>query len=93
MQNRIAQSSELSQEQENEQTVSLQSAFGFGGIAAAAGLIVVLLIALYACKSKASCCLSLRGCCLKITSSFDMKKILDGQIAERQGKDYSSTCT
>ena len=89
MQNRIAQSSELSQEHESKQTVDVKSALGFGGIAAAAALIVVLLLALYACKSKASCCMTIRGCCLKVTSSFDMKKVLDGQIAERQGNDYS----
>ena len=48
---------ELKQEHESKQTVSMEQAFGFGGIAAAGALVLVLLFAVYACKSKLSCCM------------------------------------
>ena len=85
MQNKIAQTSSMSQASESKQTVSMQSAFGFGGIAAAGGLILVLLFALYACKSKLACCMSIRSCCMKVSSNYDMKKEKEAQVAEAQG--------
>ena len=86
MQNKIAQTSSMTQDSENKQTVSLQSAFGFGGIAAAGGFILLLLFALYMCKSKLTCCMSIRGMnCLSIGNNYDVQKSKEAQLAEAQG--------